>query len=194
MMRIGLVGENPNDTISVKNLLLKNKSYQKIHFEPIAKKVRGSQIANTRKLGNIVESELTKKQFHIIIFINDLDGLPSHKNKIKEKQNWFNELNKTTGNKGIFLLNIFELEALILSDIECFNKIFKTKIKYAADPMYHKEPKEFLIKETKGRPKKYSENDCPAIFKQLDIKTVAKNCKYFKEFLATFDARIKKAA
>ena len=31
--------------------------------------------------------------------------------------------------KGIHLLHIYEIEALILADIETFNKIYKTKMK-----------------------------------------------------------------
>jgi hypothetical protein len=191
MIRIGLVGENPNDTFSIKNLLL--KKYKQIQFDPITKKVRGTHLNNIRKLGDIIESELTDTDFRDIIFVTDLDGLESHKERVKQKEEWFKELNRKVRGKGIFLLNIYQLEALILSDISNFNKFFGTKIKFTGDPMKQNRPKEHLKKMTSNHRRKYKESDCPEIFARLDINVLVKNCRYFSTFLTEFDVRIKEA-
>jgi hypothetical protein len=189
MIKIALVAESKNDASSLKNLL--GQKYDQFVFTHIAKNRKGSQL-DSDKLKKELKAEFGVGAFKYWIFIRDLDDFKSNWGKIRIKHKWFDELNQITKNKGIFLLNIYELEALILSDIECFNRIFRAKIKYSGDPMNCKEPKEFLMKKTKSISKKYTESDCPEIFKQLDIKTVAKNCKYFKEFLAELDLKLKR--
>lgn len=191
MIKIALVAESQNDAKSLENLL--KQSYRGLLFTHIAKSRKGSQL-DSNKLKSELRAEFSVGAFKYWIFIRDLDDFKTNSEKIQVKSKWFDELNQITKNKGIFLLNIYELEALILSDIECFNRIFRTRIKYKGDPMNCKEPKEFLMKKTKNIPKKYRESDCPQIFEKLDIKTVAKNCKYFKEFLAKLDSKLKQAA
>lgn len=83
-------------------------------------------------------------------------------------------------------MNIYELEALILADIETFNKIYKVDIKIKGNVMYQKEPKEFLKLKTKGCRKKYFESDCPDLFKRLRFNKIGSNCKYFSDFIAEF--------
>ena len=190
-MIIGLVGEDPNDTTSIKNLL--SKKYQEIQFKTVAKKVTGTKLG-TEKLKKRLKIELAATNFRYIIFIADLDGLDTDANKKKIKKDWFSAINSLVSNKGIFLLNIYELEALILSDIGNFNRLFGTKLKFTGDPMMKVDPKGHLKKKTAKHRRKYTESDCPEIFEQLDIKTVAKKCKYFKEFLAELDSKLRQAA
>lgn len=71
--------------------------------------------------------------------------------KLKTRNDWFNKI--IIENK-LFLLCIYEIETWkILADIETFNKIYNTKITYNKNPMFEKDPKEFLKRKN---PKKYS--------------------------------------
>jgi hypothetical protein len=134
MIRVGLLGEDPNDTSSVKNLLEK-KYKNKVVFVPILKRIKGFQLDNP-KVQNALPIEFNSKKCHFAILIRDLDGFASQANKVKIRSDWFSELNGLIKNKGIFLLNIWELEALIFADIENFNINFKLKYKFTGNPSF----------------------------------------------------------
>lgn len=126
-----------------------------------------------------------------VLFIRDADGLPSENEKIKKVQDWFKRLNPTVNSKGILLINIYELEALILADIETFNALYGTSIQFSRNCMYQKEPKEFLFQKTSRGRKVYSESHCPEIFKSLKIDKIIQNCSYFKDFHDSFKKELK---
>ena len=113
-----------------------------------------------------------------------MDGLESEKNKIRIKRDWFEALNRVSGNIGVFLLNIYEIEALILADIDIFNTVYKTSIKSKkiGNVMYKDDPKGFLKNATIRLRKQYKEHDCPILFKKLRYNVVKDNCRYFKDF------------
>jgi hypothetical protein len=191
MTKIALVAESKNDAQSFKNLF--RRKYPGLEFIHIAKNRKGSQL-DSDKLKKELKAEFSVGAFKYWIFIRDLDDLKTHTEKIKLKNKWFEELNKTTGNKGVFLLNIYELEALILADIHNFNRIFKIDLSFSKDPMRQPKPKEYLMQKTAKHHRKYKENDCPELFEKLDTSILIKRCGYFKDFIATFDKKLKPAA
>jgi Domain of unknown function (DUF4276) len=190
MINIGLLGEDPNDTSSIKNLL-NQKYHGKVQFYPLANRINGYQLDNP-KIKRSLPIEFEAKSCDFIIYIRDLDGLKSDQSKINERLKWFHELDKTINNKGILLLNIWELEGLILADIDTFNKLYHITYKFKKDPMAVKEPKELLKHITSKSKKKYHESDCPEIFEKLSIDTIENGCSYFKEFLLEFNERSNK--
>lgn len=190
MKIIALVGENPNDTHAIQNLLSQRYS-KEIRFYPILRNKRGTQLDNARTM-NALKIELELQKYDHVIFIRDLDGLESEKRKLNSRLEWFKQLNKVCGMKGIFLLNIYELEALILADLEVFNKMYKVAIADVGNVMFKEEPKEFLEEKTYKSRKKYDERDCPEIFKKLRFSQVTANCKYFKTFIGEIDKLLKK--
>lgn len=180
MIKIGLIGEDPNDTDSIKNLLLQ-KLDGKVLFTKLLKNRRGHQLDNIKTI-NLLKIEFKDKKPDLVVFIRDVDGIETEKEKIKKTQDWYNLLSKEVSKK-LLLLNIYELESLIIADINCFNKIYGTTIKNKRDVNFIKEPKEFLIRKSSLNKKKFNESDCPDLFQCLDINIVAKNCKYFNTFL-----------
>ncbi|HEY8929102.1 MAG TPA: DUF4276 family protein [Mucilaginibacter sp.] len=188
MVRVGLVGEDPNDTSSIKNLI--EKRYKKtVRFYPLAKNVKGYHL-DSIKIKNVLRTEFADKKCHFVVYIRDLDALKSEKAKLQEKINWFKNLDTVTNNKGVLLLNIWELEALIFGDIATFNSIYKLKYKPKQAPTYIKEPKEVLKKITSGSNKKFNESDCPDLFKKLDIDKIEETCECFKDFIENFEKRL----
>jgi len=179
-MKIGLVGEAPNDTQSIQNLL--SKKYFTHEYLFLLNRTNGSNLDNS-KTKRLLRIEYETKKPNIIIFIRDLDGLSNNKTQLKSRKKYFSNSNKTVDKKGIYLLNIYEIEALILSDIETFNNIYKTNIKKIDNPMNIEEPKELLKKESKYH---YNESHNPDIFKELDFDKV-NNCNYFNEFIKKLD-------
>jgi hypothetical protein len=181
--KVGLIGEDPHDTIAIKNLLLKRHA-KGLLFKPLSKNDRGSGL-DSHNYAARLKIEYDKEKPHFVIFIRDVDGLPSEKKKIKEVEAWFNKLNKVVDNKGILLMNIYELEALILTDIDAFNRLYNTTLSYSKNVMYEKEPKEYLKKKTSKGKKQYHESHCPEIFTRLDFEKVL-TCSTFETFYAEF--------
>jgi len=88
MIKIGLVGEDPNDTKSIQNLLL--QEYRgRIKFEILAKRITGYQLDNP-KIKRSLPIEVKDKKCQIVILIRDTDGFQSKNSKVMKVQNWFN--------------------------------------------------------------------------------------------------------
>jgi len=189
MIRVGLVGEDPNDTSSIKNLL--EKRYKgKVHFQPLVKGIKGFQLDNP-KIKRSLPIEFENHECKFVLYVRDLDAFESQADKVKAKLQWFKELDAAVNGDGILLLNIWELEALIFGDINAFNEIYKLKHQFKGDPMHIKEPKEELKRLTKNSNKPYKESHCPELFKYLNIDTLKSNCSCFSEFIKEFDAKLK---
>jgi hypothetical protein len=190
MIRVGLIGEDPNDTKSVENLL--NQKYNgRIQFLTLLKSVKGYQLDNP-KVKKSLPIEFFDKGCNFAIYIRDLDGFGTETIKKAKRIQWFKELDSTVNKKGILLLNIWELEALIFADINVFNQLYKTSFKFKGDPTFIKEPKEVLKRITSGLRKRYHESDCPDIFKKLDFDVVKKKCSCFAEFVLELNLKLKK--
>ncbi len=184
MKRIGLVGEDPNDTASIKNLLAQ-KFGQQVFFKPLLKNIRGHQLDNNSTERSL-KAELLNEDFDTIIFIRDIDGLQSENLKVNKVAKWFAKLNAASGSIGVLLKNIYELEALIFADIETFNNLYKTKIRDDRNIHFIKDPKEVLKEKTRKGKKQYKESDCPELFKKLRYDVVKANSTMFSDFENTF--------
>lgn len=188
MIKIGLVGEDPSDTTSIINLL--NKKYKsKAKFKVLLKTKDGNQL-DIPRLNEALGIEFKDNKCNFVIYIRDLDSYPTDKKAIKKRYEWFNKMDSHANGKGLFLLNIWELEALILADIDGFNKHYRVNYKFKGNPIYQKEPKEALQRQARLVKKEFKPRHCPAIFAKLNLDTVRKNCGYFNEFIAQLDSRI----
>jgi len=186
MIKVGLIGEDPYDKEAIKNLL--TQRYPEVNFKPLLRGIRGGGLDNP-KTGRAIQNELKTNSYEFIVFIRDLDGLPSQNDLRVKVKKWFADLKHK--NTDLLLLNIWELEALIFGDLDTFNKLYKVSVRCTGDPMMERDPKGTLITATaKGR-KKYSESDCPELFSKLDISKVEKKCRFFREFLQEFDRTLK---
>ncbi|WP_395053198.1 hypothetical protein [Flavobacterium sp.] len=183
-MKIGLVGEAPNDTQSIKNLLEKKYPKENFNFFFMLNNINGSMLDND-KITGLLRKEFEFEKPDLVILIRDLDSLYNDFNKRVERQKFFSKSNSVINRKGIRLLHIFEIEALILSDIQTFNSLYNTNIDNIENVSTIIEPKEFL----KNHTKKYTESDNPDIFKLLDFEKTL-NCLYFKNFIKKFDKLI----
>lgn len=183
-MRVGLVGEAPNDTSAIGDLI--SKRFSDFTFFPMLNRINGSSL-DSQKIKRFLRIEFEDKNPDVIIFIRDLDSILPNKEKLLERKKYFSESNSVVDNKGIFLLNIYEIEALILADINTFNNLFGTNINLNTDVMTIKEPKEFL----KAFTNKYNESKNVEIFNQLEFNIVYDNCQYFNQFIKKFENLIK---
>lgn len=188
MIKVGLVGEDPNDTTAITHLL---SSHYKgsIKFKTLARRIKGYQLDND-KIKKIINLEFKDQKCEFVIYIRDLDSYGTDKKKIKERIDWFISLDKEANGKGLLLLNIWELEGLIFADIETFCNLYKVSSTFKGDCTLIKEPKEQLMRLTKRAKNPYKESHCPTIFEKLRIDTLKANCNYFREFVSQIDQRL----
>ena len=179
---IGLISEDPYDSNALKNLLEKRYNVRLI---VILERMKGAQL-DSRKAKRLMEIELKSKKCKHIIYSRDLDGPRTDVKKWEKLNKWFKNLDKLNKNTGLFLLHIYELEALIFADIDNFNKLFNTKIKFK-NPESIEDPKKQLIRETRKSKRKFQESENPEVFKSLDLQVLKKNCRYFREFIDVFE-------
>ena len=92
--------------------------------------------------------------------------------------------------KSLPLLNIYEIEALICSDMATFNAQFGCTCAQPADPMAIPEPKEWLKRATEPGKPTYSVGHCPTLLGKVDYDTVLTNCRYFAAFDQEFASRL----
>src|SRR5438067_522805 len=119
MIRIGMIGEYPSDTKAIANLL--NKKFAgNVEFFSLIYDVHGSNLDN-QKIKHQLRREYQMEKPDYVLLVRDLDGLEHHLDQINYRKTCFAELNSVIDKKGILLLNIFELEALLLTDIEVVN-------------------------------------------------------------------------
>jgi hypothetical protein len=188
MKKIGLIGEDPNDTSSIEILL--NKKYDNnLKFFTLSKTLKGDQL-ESKKGKNLVVTNFEQKKCDFAICIRDLDSLESDKSQLTIRIDWFNSIKTSLNGKGILLLNIWQLEGLIFADIEIFNKLYGTNLKSNKNPEFVENPKKELKRLTEKMKKKFHENDCPTIFKELRFDYIIKNSKSFKNFIAELEKQL----
>jgi len=188
--KIGLIGEDPNDTNSLKNLLLQ-KYEGSISFVQLLKNQRGHQLENLRTKVAL-KIEFAEKKPNLLIVIRDADAIVTEAQKLTKRKDWYKSLVDGITNKSMFLLIIYELESWIIADINTFNKIYNTKINFKKNIHYFKDPKGFLKEKTRNNNKKYKESDAPDLFKKLSFNTIKSNCTVFNKFIKDFESAINK--
>ncbi|GAB3232970.1 hypothetical protein GCM10027346_20590 [Hymenobacter seoulensis] len=186
MKKIGLFGESPNDTKAVKEILSKKYS-GKFEFEILLPRITGSMLDNRMaRLDLAIEYKLKKPDY--VVVVRDLDSLNSDFNKLCKLYNFFIGINKTVEGKGIFLLSVYELETLIISEVDAFNDYYGTAASFPGDPMLIEEPKEILKNLTTYSKKKYTPGHCPDVFRMMDFDKLVDNCMFFKDFIHDFES------
>ncbi len=176
MKRIGIVGENyDNDSKPLRNLLSRVFDKQEVLFIPILPKFRGNQLERIRKLIIALKSDIITKKIDYLILMRDLDGLPSESKKIETRNSWFKKVEDGISKKCVRFLIIYELEALLLSDIATFNKIYSINYKLKGKPKFQKDPKGTLKKLTAHPKKTYHESHAADIFQELDHQKLVEN-------------------
>ena len=184
-MKIGLVGEAPNDTNAIQNLLRKQYASLDYEFFPLINNIHGSELDN-QKTKRSLQREYETEKPDVVIFIRDLDGTIKNNTAMEARRNYFRSSNSIVNKKGILLLNIFEIEALIIADIEAFNRHFNCQLKYEGDLMEVEQPKEDL----KMKCNRFNESANPELFTLLSFETVRRNCSYFHQFIVKFEKKV----
>jgi hypothetical protein len=187
-MKIGLIGEYPTDIKAVAALLRKEFGSE-IAILPLLLDIHGDNLNPEQKNEKGKVKRLLRQEFEwekpdVVIFIRDLDATPlceDYTEKIFRKKRYFTEYRSIVGkDKALFLLNVYELEALIFANIEVFNKEYIADLQPVENIYHIKDPKGLL--KTAGN-KKYNQSDNPALFKLLEIDVLKANAPHLKLLL-----------
>jgi len=180
-MKIGLVGESPHDTKSVSNLL--KRIYPGFSFIDMIPDIHGSQLDQMQPTKARLRLEFQFEKPDLVIFIRDLDALKKDFAQYRKRVSYFQEFRTVVNKKAIFLLFIWEIEALILCDLKSFNIMYNCDCSNEIDPHEVEAPKEVLKKLNH----KYSQVHNPEIFNKLDVEKIKTTSKYFSDFLKKVD-------
>lgn len=181
---IGVIGEHPNNDSEALIALLQKYVLDDWELKICdLKGLRGSRLDNYRDFQAFLQLEKNEEKYERFIIVRDLDGLEKDKAKIKQKEEWFRRVKQIINDESYFFLIIYELEALMLCDIETLNRFFQTEMQYQGSPIKENDPKKWLINATKdaaiGR---YQENMAAPIFKKLDFCKLYQNHKGSQSF------------
>jgi 5'(3')-deoxyribonucleotidase len=182
MIKIGLIGESPYDTKAIKHLL-QQKYSDGFSYTILLKNISGDHL-NTLKAKKAIAIEVTEQKPDLVVVIRDADALESHENAIGEKKEWYRHFANQIDKKSVLLLNVYELEALILADIEILKTYYQVQVNFKGSVSHQEKPKEYLHQKTG---KKYKVSDCPDLFRNLRFETIRGNCAYFKDFILSFE-------
>ncbi len=179
-IKVGIVGEHPQNDAEALQFLLNTVAETNVEFSIRMEKFRGGQLDGEKFFRSLaVEAD----SLNWIILVRDLDGFLSESKKLNIKDLWFQRANKSAAKKGIFFLVIYEMEALILADVNALNEYYNLNEKPVGDPTLKFKPKEILEKLTAKTLKgKYKEEHALDILKRVKFKTVYKNHKGDRSF------------
>jgi hypothetical protein len=186
--RIGLIGEDPNDTDATAALLLQRYAEQ-VQFVKIGQRLKGNRLDNRKALG-ILREEYEEKQPDVVIVIRDLDALASDDAKMKIRRDDFEKVNQVVGGAALFLLHIYEMEALIAADPPTFNAHYNAAYKPPADVMRIVDPKGKLRDATRNGRKTYHPSHAAELLAKVDYDKLLARCRYFAAFDKAFRARL----
>ncbi|UOE48040.1 DUF4276 family protein [Mucilaginibacter sp. SMC90] len=184
MKKIGLVGEAPHDTRCIEVVL--SKIFPDFTYLTLLNNIHGSQLDQQQPTKRLLRIEYELKKPDLVVIIRDLDSLHSDRNKKKQRLEIFNAFKSIVDKKAIFLLNIYEIEALILADIEKFGSLYNCAVPEYDDPSGVIDPKGELKKISK----RYNEVKNLELFHLLDIDKLIAKCSYFKDFLKKFEKAV----
>ncbi|MFN7118229.1 MAG: hypothetical protein ACK4TA_15620 [Saprospiraceae bacterium] len=175
MTRIGIFSENyDHDSCALRNILEQTYDKTKYVFLPIIKTMEGDNLENVKKVRGLLEKDIQKRRLDFVIILRDLDSDPSDTEKIKKRTEWFKKV-AIKQELDIFFLTIYQLEALILADIQKFNELYDVKITLSNKPLFQQKPKEFLMQKTFKAKRKYQESHAPEIFEELHFDELYNN-------------------
>lgn len=194
MKLVGIVSESSLDYLAITALL---KRYYKLEYIEFLKGINGSylDLKDNRSIMKLLRLQFESTNPDMVIMCRDLDTTriaPDYDEKLDYRKQFFNSINAVVDELGIAMLTIFELEALILADIETFNTLFGTRVTVQRQIENIPSPKEVLISATASEDKllKYKPAKNPKIFELLNIEAIRKNSPSFQNFLTDFESKL----
>lgn len=185
-LKVGLLGESPNDTVAIGRLLEKQFG-QLIRCFSLLDRVTGSELDDIGT-DKALRIEYQEHRPHIVVVIRDLDGRESDVSQLRYRRAYFRRISRIVEQRSVYLLNIYSIEALLLTDVEVVNHKYDCHCVVEVDPMHIEKPIEVLDHVTKGH---YEEYHCRELVPKLRYERLVEGCRYFAAFHNEFTARLR---
>ncbi len=199
VLRIGIISEhhkNDGEPIATllqryfheKTTLLQRYSRENVKFEQLCSRYRSDRL-DTKECFIDLKAQCSAFNPDIIIFVRDLDS----ERKRETRATYFEKCTACAYIKQqIHLLFVYEIEALILADLDVTTQFYHLKkpLQLAKSLVKETNPKGFLkaaIWEATERKMEYSESDMRELATVLDLELLEKNYPIWSDFIANFD-------
>lgn len=190
-IKVGLVGEDPNDADAIKALLVAKFKSRPVQFIKLGERIMKGNQLDTEKARKIIGDDFRVRRPDFVVVTRDLDALESNTAQRAKRDKWFDLLNEQAlASKGLFLLHIYELEALIAAHPEVFNHHYGAKYTPPGDVMHIEDPKGKLRDATRKCRSVYHPNHSPELLGKVSYDRLVERCRYFKAFDKLFTARL----
>ena len=188
VFRVGLLGESPNDTRAVARLLTPRYG-GRVEFFSLVNDVTGDNLETAGTFRQL-RREYQYERPNVVVVIRDLDALATDKGQLRRRRAYFRRVDKQVDGKGLYLLNIYSIEALIAAHIAVFNAYYDCTCEITGDVMDIERPVELLKAATQPGKLRYQEAHCAELLARADYDRLLANCRYFQIFDAAFAARV----
>jgi hypothetical protein len=185
-IKVGLVGESPNDTVAVKALWERYYSDKDVEFFVLIQRIRGSELDN-KSTKKKLEAEFREEKPDSVVLIRDLDALKSDNKKLQARRKWLTSLNKVCKDSCILLLNIYEIEAWLLADTTPINSRYAINVSSYDYPETIVQPKEELQRLTN---RQYSEYYCRELIPKLNVELLKAKLPQYQQFSQKFEEKL----
>ena len=186
--RVGLLGESPNDTKAIEQLLTPRYGGQ-VQFFTLVNNVTGDNL-ETQGAFRQLRREYQSERPQLVIVIRDLDALETNRAQLRRRSTYFRKVKRQVEEKGILLLNIYTIEALIAAHIAVFNAYYDCDCIIEGDVMQIEKPIDLLRAATQQGKMHYLEAHCAELLAKADYDVLLANCRYFQAFDTEFRKRL----
>lgn len=186
--RVGVAGESSFDTKALRDLL--HRQYgQFAQFIALPLRLEGGQL-DGRKSRTMFRLAYQDKQPDLVIIFRDLDGPADDHEKRREREALFEEMNALVEHKGLLLLHVYAIEALLIAHIEVFQKKYGWQCRTPPNPTTIPKPAQFLRDASRNSNRRYEKVLCPEMMELVAYDFLARRCNYFRDFDAALRQRI----
>ena len=186
--RVGVVGESSYDTEAMRGLLERQYG-QRAQFIALAMRLQGGQL-DGQKARTMFRLTYQSKRPDLVVIFRDLDGPANDDAKRREREALFAEMNELVENKGVLLLHVYTIEALLIAHIEVFQQKFGWQCRVPSNPTTIPQPTQFLRDASRNSRRRYDKASCPDMMALVDYPFLTGRCRYFAAFDAAFAARL----
>ena len=186
--RVGVVGESVFDTKAMQDLLQKQYG-QRAQFVPMVVRLDGGQL-DGKKARTMFSLTYEAKRPDLVVVFRDLDGPEDDKVQRRKRRKFFEELNNLMEQKGILLLHVYTIEALLIAHVEVFQKKYGWQCRVPVNPTTIANPTQFLRDASRHSKRPYEKTLCPDLMAQVDYAFLLKRCRYFAKFDQEFSQHL----
>lgn len=186
--RVGVVGESAFDTEAIRELL-ERRYGQRAQFLDLSLRLQGGQF-DGQKSYTMFKLRYEAKQPDLVIIFRDLDGPADDQEMRRKREAFFADMNALVGNRGLFLVHVYTIEALLIAHIEVFQKKYDWQCRVPANPTTIPKPAQFLRDASRNSRRRYDKASCPDMMALVAYPFLTQRCRYFYEFDQQLTARL----